>query len=206
MLKVSNLTLRKNKKIILDRVSCEFPTGTITVLLGKSGSGKSTLLRCLAGLEPKYEGIITGKQKEVGMIFQSYALFPHLTSLQNCVQPLQVVYKMTKTESYDRAMQALSKLGIDGYANSYPHELSGGQQQRVACARAIATNASIFLFDEPTSALDPENAEVLAHVTQTLRDDGKTICISTHDIAFAQKVMQRLYILEAGKIATSQIY
>jgi polar amino acid transport system ATP-binding protein len=211
MLTVKNVTLRKGQKTILNSICCEFPQGTITLLLGKSGAGKSSLLRCMALLEPNYEGEISfdtrtlsysERKSDIGFICQSYALFPHMTALENCAQPLRVVGKMSSSQAKEKAMESLRLFEMQQYAFAYPHELSGGQKQRVAIARALSLNPAMLLLDEPTSALDPVNSKILVKILLFLRDQGKGIAISTHDMTFADQINERVYILEEGKIAS----
>ena len=208
MLIAKNISLKKGKNQILNDITLEFPTGCITLILGKSGVGKSSLLRCLAQLETSYEGMISflghpiealqpcKRSKLIGFISQKYALFPHLTAVENCSQPLQIVQKEPAKSANVRAIEALTMLEMQNYLTAYPHQLSGGQQQRVAIARALVCNPSILLFDEPTSSLDPKSSENLAQVLRELRDQGKGIVISTHDMNFAAQVEERTYTLE----------
>ncbi len=214
MLIAKNLTLRKGKekKTILCNVSVEFPKGSITLLLGKSGAGKSSLLRCLAQLEHNYEGAICYEDRSIkemtpaqraeyiSFISQSYALFPHLTALDNSAKTLQVVCRVNRQEAKRRAMEVLALLDIDTHAKSYPQELSGGQQQRVAIARALVLDPAMLLLDEPTSALDPTNRNNLMNILFDLRDRGTGIVISTQDMTFASQMMAKAYILENGRI------
>jgi polar amino acid transport system ATP-binding protein len=200
MLKVKNLTLRK-KKIILNNLTLEVPYGRITLLLGKSGSGKTSLLRCLAQLE-SYQGEITHLDAPfknslpsiVTYVSQSYTLFPHLTVLENCLQPLRLNKITTPIESI------LGYLDMLPYLFSKPSELSGGQQQRIALARALLLSPYFLLLDEPTSALDPDNTDRLITL---LKSSGKGIIISTQDMSFASKVLDRAYFLEDGAIVES---
>lgn len=207
MLATNNLSLKKGKTQILKEITYEFPVNCITLVLGKSGAGKSSLLRCLAGLETGYEGSITFydsplkplKAKErsqfVGFIPQKYALFPHLTAMQNCIQPLQVVQGKSLQAACSASIEALELLDMGNFVNAYPGQLSGGQQQRVAIARALVCNPELLLFDEPTSSLDPVNAKNLAEIVLRLRQSGKGIVISTHDMNFAALVEERSLIL-----------
>lgn len=217
MLTTNRLSLKKGlrQNTILRNVSVEIPMGSITVFLGNSGAGKSSLLRCLAQLEKSYQGEVlfnTNPLKGLeapkcarilSFIAQSYALFPHLTSLDNCAQVLQVTCKEKRELAKERALEALTMLGMDAYADSYPAELSGGQQQRVAIARALTLNPAILLFDEPTSALDPQNTKNFSNILRKLRDQGKGIVIATQDMAFAAQVMERAYFMDGGMITES---
>lgn len=216
MLEVKNLSLKKgnNGRQILADISLCLPSGSITLLLGKSGAGKSTLLRCIAQLESDYQGSIEWASRPINkmlpkerallisFISQSYTLFPHLTALENCTQPLQLVCGKTKEEAKQQATDLLTTLDMEAYAKAYPHELSGGQRQRVAIARALTLKPKFLLLDEPTSALDPENSKRLAAHLFQLREQGTGIVISTQDTFFAQLVCERSYILEEGRIYT----
>jgi ABC-type polar amino acid transport system ATPase subunit len=214
MLTVKNLSLYKQrrKNPLLQEISLEFPKGSITLLLGKSGAGKSSLLRCLAQLETAYKGEILYQHQElkklpstkrascISFIAQSYALFPHMTALKNCSQPLQVVHGKSLQEATQRALEIMASLDMEEYASSYPCELSGGQQQRIAIARALALNPDVLLLDEPSSALDPQNTNQLANILANLSADGKTIVIATQDMPFALQLSARAYRLEAGRL------
>lgn len=214
MLTAKNLSLYKLRRTapLLEKVSVEFAIGSINLLLGKSGSGKSSLLRCLAQLEIDYEGEIAfqGKNlknlttKERGnclsYIAQSYALFPHLTALKNCSQPLQVVHGKNAQMAKLQALEIMASLGIEEYASCYPQELSGGQRQRVAIARALGSNPSILLLDEPSSALDSHNSQQLATILLDLASKGKIVVIATQDATFASQLPADHYHLENGKL------
>lgn len=216
MLITKNLTLIKKGRQILSDVSIELPLGSITLLLGKSGAGKSTLLRCLAGLERGYEGKIFCQQEDLlqlsaakraeklSYIMQSYALFSHLCVLDNCAQPLQVVYNIEPKLARTRALDMLRAFGMDSFAAVYPKTLSGGQKQRVAIARAMVLGSSMLLLDEPTSALDRENSRLLAELVLDLQSRGKGIVIATHDEAFAQMVAGRAYSVESGVVTQTR--
>jgi len=212
MLRTENLCLKKGKekKPILQNLSLEFPLNCTTAILGRSGAGKSSLLRCLAQLEEGYEGKVLFDDKpldsltsmeranSVSYISQSYALFPHLSALRNCQQPLTVVRKMEKEVAREFALHTLDLLEMKSYANAYPHQLSGGQRQRVAIARALALNPRLVLFDEPTSALDPESIKGLIELISSLRKSGKGIVIATHDLDFAEALLDQVYYLQDG--------
>ena len=212
MLTINRLSLCKQKKPILKEISLEIPANRITLLLGKSGSGKTSLLRCLAQLETAYEGDIScgGKKlrelssKErcqlLGFVPQSYALFPHRNVLDNCAHALRVVFGESKAAAYEKAEEVLRWLEMDLFLQRYPHELSGGQQQRVAIARALVLNPLFLLFDEPTSALDPENTERLIEILQRLRSAGRGLVISSQDMTFAKRILDRAYFLEQGAL------
>lgn len=205
MLTVNNLSLTKGKRRILSSVSLQCPKGCVTLLLGKSGAGKSSLLRCLAHLEKPNNGCIMLdgaplNARRLCFISQSYALFPHLTALENCAQPLRIVLKLDRETARKKALETLSLFGMEPYASSYPSQLSGGQQQRVSIARALALNPAFLLLDEPTSALDPFHTASLITLIQQLRSQGKGIVISTQDMAFASNLLERGYLLDAGRI------
>ena len=173
MLKTKNVSLKKGNTLILQQVSCEMRSNEIVLLLGKSGSGKTSLLRCLAQIESSYQGEISlngeplvslpskRRGQSIGFVPQTYALFPHMNTLENCRRPLRIVLGLEQKEATARAKEMLGSLFMEPWTESYPHELSGGQQQRAAIARALALDALFLLLDEPTSALDPENVDRL---------------------------------------------
>jgi len=214
--------------ITIEKVSKKFPGGVqavrdfsakirqreVVVIMGPSGSGKSTLLRCLNGLEEPDEGtiIVDGIplddnkknrleiRKEVGMVFQSFNLFPHLTALENVnLAPIRVRKKNQK-EANNLSMELLKKVGIAEKANNYPAQLSGGQQQRVAIARALAMMPKVMLFDEPTSALDPEMIGEVLDVMKGLAREGMTMVVVTHEMGFAREVSDRIIFMDDGQI------
>jgi polar amino acid transport system ATP-binding protein len=195
-------------------VSADIAAGEVVVVIGPSGSGKSTFLRCLNHLEMATSGhilidgidILNPKtdinkvRAEVGMVFQSFNLFPHKTVLENVTLAQRVVRKRSKQEAHDKAMVLLAKVGIQDKANVYPDQLSGGQQQRVAIARALAMNPKVMLFDEPTSALDPEMIGEVLDVMKTLAKEGMTMVVVTHEMGFAREVADRVIFMDAGAI------
>jgi ABC-type polar amino acid transport system ATPase subunit len=211
MLKVKQLSLTKNRGKILEKISLEIPRGRISLLLGKSGSGKTSLLRCIAQLEQHYEGQISCDDQRIdslspanrcgaiGFVPQSYALFPHMTVLENGAQPLRLS-GCSKKEAEQKVLEILQSLDMGPYADRRPSELSGGQQQRAAIARALALDPDFLLFDEPTSALDPENTEIFLQILQRLRSAGKGIVVSSQDMAFAGKMLDRAFFLENGTL------
>jgi len=198
----------------LDDVSCSVKRGEVVVIIGPSGSGKSTLLRCLNRLEyadtghiyidgvdvldPKTD--INKLRAEVGMVFQSFNLFPHKTVLENITLAQLIVRKRAKKEAIEKAMFLLEKVGIPEKANVYPDQLSGGQQQRVAIARALAMDPKVMLFDEPTSALDPEMIGEVLDVMKALAQEGMTMVVVTHEMGFAREVADRVIFMDHGKI------
>lgn len=206
---------------VLDGIDLTIQPGEIYVLLGSSGSGKSTLLKCLNLLETPSEGqldinglsfnfskkdiSLSSKEtlalrKKVGMIFQNFNLWPHLTVEENLMLAPIEVLKEDKKEIQVKAHQILKKVGLFEKAKTYPSQLSGGQQQRVAIARALMMEPDILLFDEPTSALDPENVKEVLKVMQSLAEEGTTMVIATHEIGFAKNVASHALFLEKGKI------
>jgi polar amino acid transport system ATP-binding protein len=198
----------------VDGVSLTVPQGQVTVIIGPSGSGKSTVLRCINHLETPSGGEIwvDGKRlthnskdinavrAEVGMVFQQFNLFPHLTTLENIVLAQRVVRKRQRPEAERMARAQLERVGIPEKANSYPGQLSGGQQQRVAIARALAMNPKIMLFDEPTSALDPEMIKEVLDVMLDLAREGMTMVCVTHEMGFARNACKDIIFMDRGKI------
>lgn len=212
MLTINKLSLRKGSpsKQVLNNISACFKESDISLLMGKSGAGKSSLMRCVAQLETAYKGEIFFNDQSIqglsafqraqtlGYISQGYALFPHLTALENCTQPLEVVLKLKKSEAKQKAFGVMESLGMAEYSASYPCELSGGQQQRIAIARALTLAPQILLLDEPSSALDPENSAQLAKILKELASRGTTIIISTQDMLFAEHLKATVYLIENG--------
>ncbi|MUM76967.1 ATP-binding cassette domain-containing protein [Pseudodesulfovibrio sp. F-1] len=198
----------------LHNVSYHVNAGEVVVVIGPSGSGKSTFLRCLNRLERAERGhiMIDGTdvlnpktdinkvRMEVGMVFQSFNLFPHLTVLENVTVGQTSVRKRGKHESVEKAMTLLNKVGIHEKAGNYPSQLSGGQQQRVAIARALAMDPKVMLFDEPTSALDPEMVGEVLEVMKTLAREGMTMVVVTHEMGFAREVADHVVFMDEGKI------
>ncbi|MGE8326711.1 amino acid ABC transporter ATP-binding protein [Pseudomonas urmiensis] len=198
----------------VDNVTTQVAKGEVVVVLGPSGSGKSTFLRCLNGLEhfdaghvsinglqlddPKTD--INAYRREVGMVFQHFNLFPHMTVLENLCLAQKVVRKRNKTDREAKARALLEKVGIGQKANEYPSRLSGGQQQRVAIARALAMDPKVMLFDEPTSALDPEMVGEVLDVMKTLAQEGMTMVCVTHEMGFAREVADRVLFFDHGKL------
>jgi len=195
-------------------VSTQVAAGEVVVVIGPSGSGKSTFLRCLNYLETADSGhiIIDGIdvldaktdinaiRAEVGMVFQSFNLFPHKNVLNNIILAQKVVRKRPAKQAHDKAMMLLNKVGIQDKANVYPDQLSGGQQQRVAIARALAMDPKVMLFDEPTSALDPEMIGEVLDVMKNLAKEGMTMVVVTHEMGFAREVADQVIFMDEGKI------
>ena len=200
--------------VALDRFTLTVRRGEVVVIIGPSGSGKSTFLRCLNGLEEINSGsiVIDGIpldyhrknrlliRQEVGMVFQSFNLFPHMTVRENIDLAQIRVRKKTRTDAAETTMSLLAKVGITEKADRYPHELSGGQQQRVAIARALAMNPKVMLFDEATSALDPEMIGEVLDVMRTLAAEGMTMVVVTHEMGFAREAGDRIVFMENGRI------
>ncbi|MCG8531658.1 MAG: amino acid ABC transporter ATP-binding protein [Desulfovibrionales bacterium] len=198
----------------LKDVSLEVAAGEVVVVIGPSGSGKSTFLRCLNRLEYansgsiKVEGMevldpncdINEIRAEVGMVFQSFNLFPHMSVLENISMAQMTVRKRSKKDADRKGMELLEKVGLAHKAGSYPDQLSGGQQQRVAIARALAMDPKVLLFDEPTSALDPEMVGEVLDVMKNLANEGMTMVVVTHEMGFAREVADRVVFMDGGQL------
>ena len=202
---ISIRDLRKNYEgnvEILRGVNLGIQKGEVVSIIGASGGGKSTLLRCMIGLEEIDGGSVeTPDRKRMGMVFQSFNLFPHKTALQNIMESLIIVDKMPKEEARRVGLELLEKVGLKDRANFYPKALSGGQKQRVAIARAMAKNPEVLLFDEPTSALDPEMVNEVLNVIQNLRDTtDMTMVIVSHELDFVNRISDRIVVMENGNI------
>jgi polar amino acid transport system ATP-binding protein len=209
---------------VLDSVSLDVPAGQVCAIIGPSGSGKSTLLRCINQLERLDGGMIhiggeligyrhrNGRLHElserkvarqrarIGMVFQGFNLFPHLTVLDNLTEAPRQILGQPRWQAEDRARALLAQVGLASRADDWPQTLSGGQQQRVAIARALAMDPEVMLFDEPTSALDPELVGDVLQVMKTLAQNGMTMVVVTHEIGFAREVANQLVFMEAGRI------
>jgi general L-amino acid transport system ATP-binding protein len=198
---------------VLRNVSLEVKTHERVVICGPSGSGKSTLLRCLNGLEQHHSGriVIDGTElgsasagsavrREVGMVFQSFNLFPHMTVLDNCTLAPIWVRKMPRTEADALALITLGRVHLATHARKYPSQLSGGEQQRVAIARALCMAPKVMLFDEPTSALDPEMIKEVLDIIMGLADTGMTMICVTHEMGFARRAADRIVFMDRGEI------
>ena len=214
LLTVEHLIKKYGDQVILDDVSLDVKKGEVIVVVGPSGCGKSTLLRCINALEPIQGGVVklgsevinpkskslTRLRQKIGMVFQSYDLFPHLTVLDNILLAPTKVQKRSKDEVKEEAMKLLRRVGLEEKAGSYPRELSGGQKQRVAIVRALCMHPEILLFDEVTAALDPEMVREVLDVILDLAAQGRTMIIVTHEMQFARAVADRIIFLEGGKI------
>ena len=199
---------------VLRGIDLTIEEGEVVCIIGASGSGKSTLLRCITSLEQKDDGeiwfdgkIISGKstdinkvRQEIGMVFQSFNLFPHMTVAENVMEGPVTVKNMPKKKARKLAIELLVKVGIEDKADEYPAMLSGGQQQRVAIARALAMEPKVLLFDEPTSALDPELVGEVLKVMQDLANEGMTMAVVTHEMAFAKEVADKVVFISEGNI------
>ncbi len=199
---------------VLQDINLSVGRGERIVICGPSGSGKSTLIRCLNGLEPHQRGriVVNGIEltddrravdrirRQVGMVFQQFNLFPHLTVLENCTLAPMAVRKLPRAEAEQLAMDYLARVRIPDKAHSYPGQLSGGQQQRVAIARALCMQPEIMLFDEPTSALDPEMIKEVLDVMVELAGSGMTMLCVTHEMGFAREVADRIVFMDGGRI------
>jgi len=209
-----NLKKSFGNQMVLNGIDETIEKGEKVVVIGPSGSGKSTFLRCLNLLEVPtsgeiwFEGInITDKKTDInkvrckmGMVFQQFNLFPHLSVLENITLAPTTHGLMTKEEAEQKAMELLKRIGLSEKANAYPNQLSGGQKQRIAIVRALAMSPDVMLFDEPTSALDPEMVGEVLDLMVQLADEGMTMVVVTHEMRFAQKVATRVLFMDEGKI------
>jgi polar amino acid transport system ATP-binding protein len=214
IIQIDNVTKSFGKIHALQGVSVSVKRGEVVVIIGPSGSGKSTLLRCINMLEHPNSGniIVDGVsvmhkdtninivREEVGIVFQQFNLFPHLTVLENVLLAQRIVRKRKRDEATKIAKQQLEYVGIPEKADAFPHELSGGQQQRVAIARALAMNPRIMLFDEPTSALDPEMIKEVLDVMINLAKGGMTMVVVSHEMGFVRAAADRIVFMDQGKI------
>lgn len=214
MIKVEQLVKKFGENIVLKQISTTIKQGEVVAIIGPSGSGKSTFLRCLNLLEQPTSGDIWLKGKKItdpktnklamrehiGMVFQHFNLFPHMTVLDNVTYAPQKVKNISKADAEETAYKLLDKVGLTDKANTYPNKLSGGQKQRVAIARALAMNPEVMLFDEPTSALDPEMVKEVLDVMKDLADSGMTMVVVTHEMNFAKEVADQILFLDDGKL------
>lgn len=214
MIHIKNLHKHFGDNPVLRGIDCDIQPQEVVCIIGPSGSGKSTFLRCMNALELVTEGevVVNGfavhdrktdlnKMREsVGMVFQRFNLFPHMTVLENLIMAPEMLQGLSRKEAIDRAEMLLEKVGLSDKRDAWPSRLSGGQQQRVAIARALAMNPSIMLFDEPTSALDPELVGDVLEVMKKLADEGMTMVIVTHEMGFAREVADRVIFIDHGVI------
>lgn len=225
MIRVHELSKSFGGQPVLRKVSLEVPKGEVAAVIGPSGGGKSTLLRCIIGLEPFEAGqvefgtatLVAGmnerersrvRQKlcgKIGMVFQQFHLFPHLTVLENVIAAPLYVGKLHRDEAIAKAERFLDRVGVLDKANSRPDSLSGGEQQRVAIARALAMDPEIILFDEPTSALDPFMTDEVLAVMLSLKEAGQSMLVVTHEMDFARRVADQIYACSRGEILKSDL-
>jgi polar amino acid transport system ATP-binding protein len=227
LLRIRGLRKSFGSHLVLDGVDLDVAEGGVTVLLGPSGSGKSTLLRCINHLEKLDAGFVevggeiigyrydrhrlhelpptaaTRQRARIGMVFQQFNLFPHMTVLENIVEAPIAVARVPRKEAVAHARELLDRVGLAGREDSYPRQMSGGQQQRVAIARALAMKPRLMLFDEPTSALDPELVGDVLAVMKDLAVSGMTMVVVTHEIGFAREVADEVVFLDSGRILES---
>jgi ABC-type polar amino acid transport system ATPase subunit len=217
VISVRKLCKRHGTREVLRDVSAEVGKGETIAVVGPSGGGKSTLLRCLNYLEAfdageieiagarlgpgQKETDLRGLRTKVGMVFQQFNLFPHLTAIQNIALAPRIVRGMDGARADQRARELLTRVGLGDRGGAYPHELSGGQQQRVAIARALAQEPEVMLFDEPTSALDPEMRDEVMEVIRDLAARGMTMLVVTHEMQFASDIASRVWVIDRGTIA-----
>jgi len=215
MIKVLNVFKCHDKIPVLADVSFQIDKGEVVVVMGPSGSGKTTLLRCINGLDTYdkgeifIEGVLVTKQninevrKNIGIVFQEFNLFLHLTVLENIMLSQRIVLKRSFDTARAKSMDLLNKVGLLNKVSSYPSQLSGGQKQRVAIARALAMDPKIMLFDEPTSALDPEMTGEVLEVMKTLAKEGMTMLVASHEMSFVKEVSTKIIFLDHGEIVES---
>ena len=202
MIEVEHLRKAYDGKTVLADVTTRLAKGEVVSVIGPSGTGKSTFLRCLAGLETPDGGTIRFgcPQRRVGMVFQEFNLFRHLTALDNVSRPQRDVLKTPRAAAEEKALRLLDRVGLGDRAGAYPDELSGGQKQRVAIARALAMDPEVMLFDEPTSALDPTMVGEVLAVMGELAKAGLTMVVVTHELDFAREVSTRVLYMDEGKV------
>ena len=214
MLEIKGLTKRFDDKLVLDHVDLTIRDGEVLVVLGPSGCGKSTMLRCINGLEKIDEGelifndtVYGGKKtdwrairQDIGMVFQSYELYPHMSVLENLLLSPTKVQKRPKEEVKAQALELLTRVGLGDRIDAYPHELSGGQKQRIAIVRALCMNPKVMLFDEVTASIDPEMVYEVLQVIKELKNTGMTMIVVTHEMGFARNVADRVIFMDGGQI------
>lgn len=218
MLKVQNLSFSYDHALVLNDIHFEIEKGSIVGILGLSGSGKTTLLKILSGLLIPKQGQVTidneptfiddkpskALTQDLGVVFQQFNLFMHLTVVDNLALPLRLRTKLSKASCRQKAIELLDSFGLKDQADKFPNQCSGGQQQRIAIARALILNPKLLLIDEPTSSLDKENTKILIHLLKNLHQKGLTIVLITHDLHFAKAMCERVVELKEGKIYLDQ--
>lgn len=218
MIEIRDIVYRYDQEPVLNKVSFTIQANEIVGILGLSGSGKTTLLKILSGLLPMEAGSYTIENipayqnnkrndivvKDVGVVFQEYQLFLHLSVLDNLVMPLKLRTKLSKAECIEKASKVLSRLGLQDHMDKFPNQCSGGQQQRIAIARALVLDPKILFIDEPTSALDLENTKIVIEILKDLQQQGLTVVVITHDLWFAQQLCQRVIELSDGNVMADQ--
>ncbi len=212
LLTIDQLSLSLSGKEILKDVSCQFQTGSCSVLIGPSGSGKSSLLKTLNLLNEYDAGLVcfngkdiktiskTELRKKIGMVFQQYNLFDHLSVMDNCTLALKRVLNLKKRDAHEIAQTYLTKVKMNDYGNAFPRQLSGGQQQRVAIARAMCLQPEVLLLDEPTAALDPEMSFEVLETIKSLAEEGVTMIYVTHEINLARHLADQVIFIEEGRV------
>ncbi len=219
MIRIQGLSKRYGERVVLDGIDAEVAGGQTIAIVGPSGGGKSTLLRCLnylerfdagtieiaghrlePGMHHRHRAEIRRLRTDVGMVFQQFHLFPHMTALDNVTLAPRLVRRTPRRQAEEEARALLDRVGLGDRASALPSQLSGGQQQRVAIARALAQQPRVLLFDEPTSALDPEMRREVLEVMQDLAQKGQTMLVVTHEMLFARDVAHRLWVMAAGRI------
>ncbi|MBL8205167.1 MAG: amino acid ABC transporter ATP-binding protein [Blastocatellia bacterium] len=225
IISVTDLSKSFSDSLALNRINFTVEKAELIAIIGPSGCGKSTLLRCLNGLElldegsvqigdvnlerhhgeqpPDFQQRLRALREEVGMVFQSFNLFPHLTALENAIKAPMVVRKMKRAEAEEKARVYLEKVGLGNRMHHYPSQLSGGQQQRAAIARALTMSPKVMLYDEPTSALDPGLVGEVLSIMRQLDDEGMTQVVVTHEMRFAREVADRIIFLQQGELVES---
>lgn len=211
MVLVDNISVRLQNKTVLQDVSCLLLPGRITTFIGKSGAGKTTILQSIVGLAQFDQGsillqgqstvLLSGKQRSelIGYVFQDFNLFPHLSVVQNCIDPLRL-HGLSLDVASQRALDVLRQLDMQDFVDCYPDQLSGGQKQRVAIARALCLQPKVLLLDEPTASLDPLNTELLVRILKDLASQGLVIGLSSQDMSFVRNIFDRVYYVQGGKI------
>ena len=212
MLTINNVTISFENETILEDINLNIKQGEIVSIIGPSGSGKSTLIRCMNHLVVPSKGEIIFKgqtlneknideiRQHIGMVFQAFELFPHLSVLENLILAPVHLNLLSKQEAIEKAKNLLTRVNLLDKINAYPNTLSGGQKQRIAIVRSLLMNPEIMLFDEPTSALDPEMVKEVLQVIKDLADSNMTICIVTHEMAFAKEISSRVLFVDQKKI------